>query len=136
METNEGTLSVFTVLGRTGCGLLIVLVASGIASVASLIDLVVLRRRWLQRHTLWVGVLSPLATSSLANFIAARRIISSYDESLYQPVASLVAFIYLSSILGLLCASLGCLVHILTTRIGARPDDSPPRTQSPNDRDV
>ena len=96
------------------------LLASTLASVIAFFELTVLRRQRLARHTMAFGIVFPLSVSLLGVFVAARALsrwlASEAPMDGPEPLYSLIAFIRLTALLGLIVASLGAGVHIAAAR--------------------
>jgi len=94
--------------------LLIVLVAAAsIFNVTSLVQTAAFRRPR-SRHLLWLGVILPLAASTIGALLTFRRLLHYTQEpTLDWPFASLLAYAYFLALSGLGVALLGCVAYML-----------------------
>src|SRR3954468_17179519 len=104
-------------LGFLGPAIALTLVAAGMVSLSHIFELLLLRRGWTLRHTLWVGVISPLILALVGTTIALDRFWLWAAEPMERDLG--IQFIAASRLflsLGGIDAVIGISVHFINAR--------------------
>src|SRR5947209_7913012 len=100
------------ILGPFGYVLVLVITASCVFSLTSLIQTTAFRRRR-SPHLLWLGVVLPPAVSTLGALACIRRILHyTRTPALDWPFAGILGYACFITLSGLCVALLGCAAHI------------------------